>query len=92
MDYSEQVAGKPCAAAAAQSQRLSWQVLSALRKAVGASGALATVQWGLKVENEWEANLKENARRVGEAKPLGTLRGLDEVDWVLIAEQVNSGL
>ena len=67
-------------------------MLSALRKGVGVSGALATVQWGLKVENEWEANLKENARRVGEAKPLGTLRGLDEVDWVLIAEQVNSGL
>ena len=63
-------------------------MLSALRTAVGANDALATVQWGLKVENKWEANLKENVRRVGEAKPLGTLRGLDEVDWSLITEQV----
>ena len=65
-------------------------MLSALRIAVGASGALATVQWGLKVENKGEANVKESVRRVGEAEPLGTLRGLDEVDWALITEQANS--
>ena len=71
-------------------------MLSALRTAVGANDALATVQWGLKLENKWEANLKENVRRVGiEAEPLaalGTLRGLDEVDWALITEQVKSFL
>ena len=71
-------------------------MLSALRIAVGASGALATVQWGLKVENKWEVKLQENVRRVGiEAEPLaalGTLRGLDEVDWALITEQVKSFL
>ena len=59
---------------------------------MGANGALATVQWGLKVENKWEAKLQENVRRVGEAEPLRTLRGLDEVDWVLITEQVKSFL
>ena len=67
-------------------------MLSALRTAVGANGALATVQWGLKVENKWEAELQESVRRVGEAEPLGTLRGLDEVDWALITEQVKSFL
>ena len=44
------------------------------------------------MENKWEAGLKESVRRVGEAKPLGTLRGLDEVDWALITEQVKSFL
>ena len=59
---------------------------------MGASGALATVQWGLTVENNWEANLKESVLRVGKAEPLGTLRGLDEADWALITEQVKSFL
>ena len=67
-------------------------MLSALRTAVGANGALSTVQWGLTVENKWEAKLKESVWRVGEAEPLGTLRGLDEVDWALITEQVKSFL
>ena len=53
---------------------------------------MATVQWGLTVENKREAKLQESVRRVGEAKPLGTLRGLDEVDWALITEQVKSFL
>ena len=65
-------------------------MLSTLRKAVGPSGALATVLLDLKLDNNPGTNLKGIVRRLGEAEPLGTLRGLDEGDWAVMTEQVKS--